>query len=101
MSAEKNWKELPGGAWLYFKNLPASTTAESLSAYFRERGLDIGPECISVRAFTENTYTPTAGAMVSLSHDVILLMVQWVLNGDPIEGKVPRPELARCSKRNS
>lgn len=92
---------MPQGAWLYFKNLPASTTDESLSAYFRERGLDIGPECIGLRLFAENTYTPTAHAMVSVPHDVVLVMLQWVLNSDPIEGMVPYPELARCSKRNS
>jgi hypothetical protein len=102
MSAPKRWKEMPSGVWLYFKNLPVSTTDESLSAYLRERGLDIGPEAISVQAFDSDTYRqPTAGAMVSVSHDVVLLMAQWVLNNDPIEGKVPRVELTRCSKRNS
>lgn len=28
---------MPSGVWLYFKNLPVSTTDESLSAYLRER----------------------------------------------------------------
>ena len=54
-----------------------------------------------MKVFAENMYTPTASAMVSVSHDVVLLMVQWVLNSDPIEGMVPRPELARCSTRDS
>lgn len=37
MSAPKRWREMPSGVWLYFKNLPVSTTDESLSAYLRER----------------------------------------------------------------
>ena len=98
--SEKRFKEMPTGAWLYFKGLPPSTTDETLAAYFQERGLAIRPECISVKVFDDDVYrTPTAGAMVSVSHEVTLLMVEWVLNGDPIEGKIPRPELARCSKR--
>jgi hypothetical protein len=96
---EKRWKELPGGVWLYFKNLPATTTDESLSAYFNERGLAIGPESISVTAFGADVRRPFAGAMVSVGHDVVLDMMRWVLNGDKIEGREPRPEVARCSAK--
>jgi hypothetical protein len=99
--SEKHWRELPSGVWLYFKNLPVTTTDESLSAYLRERGLDIGPECISITVFDGEAYrNPTAGATVSVRNDVVLLMAQWVLNGDPIDGKVPRLELTRCSGRS-
>lgn len=94
MSSEN--KTLPGGEFVYFKNLPASTTDESLSAYLRERGLDIGPERIGVKVFDSDWMRqPTASAIVSVSREVVVLMVQWVLNGDPIEDKVPRVEMLR------
>lgn len=93
-------KILPNGDWLYLRNLPITTSDESLSAYFRERGLDIGPERISVKIYgAESVQEPTAAAFVSVSKDVVLALVQWVLNGDAVDGRVPRVELARTKAR--
>jgi len=89
--------DIPPGVWFYMKNLPASTTEESLSEYFRVRGLDIPPESISVKVFDDSSFREaTAGAMVSMSKDVVLTMVKWVLNDEPVEGRQLRIELSRA-----
>jgi hypothetical protein len=93
---EKNWKEMPEGTWIWFGGLPVDITDETLSAYLRERGLEIGPERIGVRRFDQSTHTPTAGAMVSIPREEVLIMLDWVTNRAPIDGKVPRLEVARC-----
>jgi hypothetical protein len=98
--SENNLKALPGGTWVYFKGLAPTVTNESLSAYLCERGLIIAPEAISLRVFNSpGMREPSAGAMVSVSREAVLDMLLWVLNGDAIEGRVPRVELAHCSKK--
>jgi len=99
MTGDKNWKTMPEGTWIWFGGLPVDITEEKLSAYIRERGLEIGPERIGITRFDKETYTPTAGAMVSIPREEVLIMLDWVLNRAPIDGKVPRLELARSSAK--
>ena len=46
MSEHKTLERDAGRCVVVFQESCPVTTDESLSAYFRERGLDIGPECI-------------------------------------------------------
>jgi RNA recognition motif-containing protein len=91
-------KEIPNGHWIFIKNLPVSTTDESLSEHFRARGLDIGPEYITIRTHGESIPSrATATAIVSVSNDVVLVMFDWVLNNEPIGDRVPRIEPFRSN----
>lgn len=74
----------------YCRNLAVGTTKDGLSTYLRKRGLDIGPECISVHLRKGELYPlPNVGAAVHVPREKAATVLQWLLDNCMDEGKLP------------
>jgi hypothetical protein len=62
-----------------------STTAEQLSDFFVDHGLDITPEHIEIRD------EHTDACMVSVPNPTVCALLRWAIDGDTLNGRVPMP----------
>ena len=76
----------PKGTW-YHISLPLGTTANELSAWFRERGIDIPSSHVSVK---ENRHN--ASVIVCVPKATILTLLTWAINGEPFRGYCVKPK---------
>lgn len=81
-------KSLPGGAWFYIGRLPKSTTAEQLSEFFSNIGLDLPPERFSVKQHRDY-----AGAIVSIDRATTHRLLKWAINGQKFQGHAVEPQI--------
>ena len=84
-------KMLPAGTWLQVARLPLGITSEELSGLFQRHGVNIPPECISIRQFNAR-----AGALISLDKPIIADLLNFAMQGagaelDEIEFRAEPP----------
>ena len=77
--------KLKPGTWIFVGNLTPETTEETLSEYFCGCGLSISPEDISLR---NRGFCCTA--LVRVPAAVVVMLVEWALNGRLLDGRLPR-----------
>ena len=90
MIKKQDGQELAQGKWLYVRNLPLGTTDESLSAFLIGRGLDVPPSHCSVKSYEHN-----CTAFISIADEIVVAMLNWVLDGNELDGCVPLIELLK------
>jgi len=83
---------LPPGEWFFLPNLGLDTTAESLSAWFEERGMWLPPTHIAVKSYSHCT-----SALICIPKDTILTLLFWVIDGQLFNGAPVMPELSKRS----
>lgn len=86
---------LPRGTWLYFGNISADTTEESLAKLLYDSGLDISPEHISVQIYRNGL---AGGAIVSVPPAAVASLVNLAINQQTLGGK---PVLATVHARKN
>lgn len=69
-------KVLPAGIWLRIARLPLGTTSEELSTLFQRHGVNIPPECISIRQFKARS-----GALISLDKPMVADLLNFAMHG--------------------
>ena len=74
-------KTLPNGEWIHFANLPPHTTGESFAVWLRQLGLEVDSRHISVKE-----YCNCCTAVLSLPHEEISVLLNWLINGAQFEG---------------
>ncbi len=84
-------EKLPRGTWLHLGNLPKGTTAEALSTFFADAGMDIPAECFSIR-----DYRHCSSAILAVGAETVRVLVEWALNGATFEGHAVVPETLRA-----
>jgi len=91
MSVQDN-KDFPRGVWFFCPRMPRTTTPEEFSAWFRERGVHIPADHISIKP-----YNAHASAIICLSRETALSLLVWALDGDTGLGNFAiEPEMMRA-----
>ena len=85
--------ELPPGKWVFFGGLHRDVTEQELSDFFYDHGLEIPPEAISIRM-----YTLSSNAIVSVTENALVHLVNWLLNGDQLRGRRVEAQEVRRTK---
>lgn len=75
-------RTLPLGVFINYAWLPEGTTEENLSAYFKEHGFAISPDCISVKQMAEG-----CKALVSVPNQIVVDQINAALAGHAFRGK--------------
>ena len=76
-----NPNPLPKGKYLRLPNLPFGTTEEELHEFFKAHGIDVGPECFSVKEFPNG-----ASALFSAPDELLTALLKWAIGGDEFNG---------------
>src|SRR2546430_10926061 len=71
----------PRANWFFIRMLPSGTTAQDLSEWFRERGIDIPLSHVSVKEHSRG-----CTAIVAVPKTTLLTLLTWAINGGTFQG---------------
>jgi len=87
--------DLPKGQYIFFANLSADVTAETLAEFLYTCGLDITADCVSVRTYRSGHASAIVSVPAAATAALINLAInQTLLGGSPVAATVfsPRTE---------
>ena len=86
--------KLPAGNWFFVPRMPRDLTPEEFSAWFRERGVHIPADHISIKPYLSH-----ASAIICLSRETALSLLTWALGDDTgLGGFAIEPEMMKSKK---